>query len=238
MLAQLLDGGETVVGHLLLADLQQGGHVAIRPAPDKQELHYLEAHELAAVLPLANHVAETFFDGLRFQHAPLLAAGHARRGLVMVKLLLQDIARAVGRRVQWMAARAPQMIRYLVRSNGEKISLKLTAVVEMGQAVEKADERLLDDVLARGAVAQPPLDKGEQPAFITGNERLPGTRIAQADLLDEQAVSFGRHRTCRSRTVKASIVKAVHPAVQSASRGEQGRLSKKGTGLLKSPVPF
>src|SRR5438105_4138587 len=41
VLAELLDGGKAVVGDLLLADAQEGGHVAVGPAAHPQQLQHL-----------------------------------------------------------------------------------------------------------------------------------------------------------------------------------------------------
>src|SRR5439155_7834637 len=38
-----------------------------------------------------------------------------------------------------------------------------------------------------------PFDEGEEPAFVAGDQVLPGPPVALADLLDEQAVALRRH---------------------------------------------
>src|SRR5260221_3455961 len=92
-----------------------------------------------------------------------------------------------------MPAGLAQVIGEFVRGDGEQVRLQLAAFVEVRQAVEEADERLLHDVFAGAAVAETPLNIGEQAAFVAGDERLPGARVALADLLDEQAVAFRCH---------------------------------------------
>src|SRR5438309_1910122 len=93
MLGELFDGGEAVVGHLLLANAKEGGDVAIGPALHQQQLDDLEAEVIAFFLPVADHSAQTAGDGLGLQRAPLLAAGHARSGGVAVQMLLKEVAR-------------------------------------------------------------------------------------------------------------------------------------------------
>ena len=92
-----------------------------------------------------------------------------------------------------MPAAAAQLVGQLVGGDGEQVGLQLAAVVEVGQAVEEADEGFLHHVLAGPAVAQAALDEGQQPPFVTGDERLPGAGIALADLLDQQAVAVRGH---------------------------------------------
>ena len=72
-----------------------------------------------------------------------------------------------------MAARAAEMIGQLVRRDGEEIGLQFAAVIEIGKTVEEADEGLLHDVFAGGAVADASLNESEQPAFIPRDERFP-----------------------------------------------------------------
>src|SRR5205085_985136 len=110
-----------------------------------------------------------------------------------VELLMQQVAGALGHRLERMPAGAAEVIGELVRGDREKIGLQLTAVVEVGQAVEEADERLLHDVLARGTVTDAALDKGQQPPLVTSDQPLPGARVALADLLHKQTVAVGRH---------------------------------------------
>src|SRR5262249_1952192 len=86
-----------------------------------------------------------------------------------------------------------QVIGHLVRGNREEVRLKLALVVEVGEGIEEADERLLDDVLGRGAVADAPDREGHQPALVQVDEPLPGGLVAPADLLDEYLLGFGGH---------------------------------------------
>ena len=50
MFTELFDGGEAKVGHLLFADRQKSGHVAVGPTLDQQQLQYFETHVVAAFL--------------------------------------------------------------------------------------------------------------------------------------------------------------------------------------------
>ena len=80
-----------------------------------------------------------------------------------------------------------------MRGDREEISLSSRLLVEVRQAVQEADERFLDHVLASGPVAQSAVGKRQQPAFVAGDELLPRLRVAGADLLDQQAVAVGGH---------------------------------------------
>ena len=73
-----------------------------------------------------------------------------------------------------MPAAAAQVIGQLVRSNGEEVRLKLPAVVEVGQAVEEADEGFLHHVFGGRAVADAALDESQKAAFVAGDEGVPG----------------------------------------------------------------
>src|SRR4051794_21485468 len=57
-LGELLHRREAVVGDLLLADLQEGRHVAVGPALDPEQLHHLEAEVVPLLLPAAQDLAQ------------------------------------------------------------------------------------------------------------------------------------------------------------------------------------
>ena len=114
---------------------------------------------------------------------------------MMIVLVLQNVAGAFRGGVQRMPARAAEVVGDFVRSDGEKIGLQLAGLVEIRQTVEKSNKSFLDDVLAGRPIVQPSIDKRQEPAFITSNQSVPGTPIALADLLNQQAVAFGGHDT-------------------------------------------
>src|SRR5258708_5662873 len=87
------------------------------------------------------------------------------------------------------------MVGELVRSDCEEVGLKFAFVVVMWQAAEKADKRLLDEVVAGVRVFDASVQKGAQPAFIATDELPPGIGIALADRLDQKAVTFIPHET-------------------------------------------
>src|SRR4030088_2874002 len=93
-----------------------------------------------------------------------------------------------------MPALTAQMIGQLVRGDREQVRLQFTLVVEIGQAVEKADESLLNDVFTGGPIAQAPFDEGQQPALVARDQMLPRLGIALANPLNQQAITIGRHR--------------------------------------------
>jgi ABC-type transport system involved in multi-copper enzyme maturation permease subunit/uncharacterized membrane protein YqaE (UPF0057 family) len=189
---QLLHRGEAEVGHLLLADLQEAGYVAVLPPLHPQQFQHLQPQKVALLLPLAHHPPQAAHDGGALQRAPLVAAHQARRRRVMVQLLRQRVA-AVRGGLQRVPPLAPQVVGQLVRGDGEQIRLQLAFVVEVGQAVEEADEGFLHHVLAGGAVAQPAVHEGQKPALVAADKRFPGARVALADFLDQQPVVVGRH---------------------------------------------
>ena len=129
---QFLDGGKANVGHLLFGYAEIGGDITVGPALDQKKLDDLEADIVAALAPLADHLAEATAHGLTFQLLAFLAAGQAGGGGVLVELILQDIARALRGGVQGMPAYAPQMIGELVRGDGEQVGLQLPRFVEIG----------------------------------------------------------------------------------------------------------
>src|SRR5262245_31066192 len=92
-----------------------------------------------------------------------------------------------------MAARTAEMIGQLVRSDGKKIGLQLALFVVVGQAIEKADKGLLDNVFAGRAIAEAALDESQETAFVACDERVPGAGIALADLPNEQSIRFRCH---------------------------------------------
>src|SRR5262245_51569588 len=197
VLAQLLDRREAIIGHLLLVDLQKGRHVAVGPALDPQKLHHLQPRPVALLLPGRDHLRQPPRQGGILQLLLLLAARHARGSRVGVELLVQHVAGAVRDGPEGMSALPAQLIGQLVGGDGEQIGLQLAAVVKVGQAVEEADEGLLNDVLAGGAVPQTAFDKGQQPALVTADEMLPGAGVALTDLQHEQAIAFRGHERLR-----------------------------------------
>jgi hypothetical protein len=86
---QFLQGGKTEVGHLLLADLEEVGHVAIRPALDEEQLQHLDAQVIAVFFPFLQEPAQAFGQGLAFQFPAFLAARQAGGGLVRIRFLVQ-----------------------------------------------------------------------------------------------------------------------------------------------------
>ena len=75
----------------------------------------------------------------------------------------------VGNVQQRVAADAAQVVRELVRGDREEIRLQLARLVEVGQAVQEADEGLLHDVLAGGPVVDAAIDERQQSPLVTRN---------------------------------------------------------------------
>src|SRR5262249_39813673 len=149
-----------------------------RPAFDEQQLEHLEAFEIAIRLPLVEDLPQRPRNRFAFDRFALAAARLAGRRLVLVELLVQHIAGTIRNMLQRMAAAAAQMVRELVRGDREQISLQFAAVVEVRQAVEEADESLLNDILARGAIAEPAIDEGQQPPLVARDQLVPGAVVA------------------------------------------------------------
>src|SRR5205823_6058959 len=61
------------------------------------------------------------------------------------------------------------------------------------QAVEEADERILDEVVAGIGIFDASVKEGAQPAFVACDELPPGVGIALADRLDQEAIAFVSH---------------------------------------------
>ena len=118
----------------------------------------------------------------------MLLAGRAEPGM-------SHVAAALGRRRERQrrpAAFAAQIVGQLVGRDREQIALQRPPRVVVRQAGEKADERFLHDVFAGRPPPQPALDERQQPAFVLGNQRIPGLRLAGADLLHQQHVGMRR----------------------------------------------
>ena len=69
-------------------------------------------------------------------------------------LLVQDVAAETGSGLRRLSAAAPQVVRQFVRRDGEQVRLQVAAIVEVRQAVEEADERFLNHILAGGPIMQ------------------------------------------------------------------------------------
>ena len=85
----------------------------------------------------------------------------------------------------------PQVVGQLVGGDGKQVSLQRPPRVEVGQAGQKADERLLHDVLGRGPVAGAALDERQQPALEPPDQLLPRLRVLLADAADQRGVGVG-----------------------------------------------
>ena len=141
-------------------------------------------------------------DGLFFQRLPLAAAGDAAGVAGAVGDL--PVAGRVGRARQrhgGPAAFAAQVVGQLVGADREQVAFQRPAAVVVRQAVEKADERLLHDVFAGAAAAQAAFDEGQQPAFVAGDQVVPGVAFAAADALDEQRIGVAREDMAAGQTV-------------------------------------
>ena len=68
--------------------------------------------------------------------------------LVAVDLVAEQVVGAFQAGLVLPTTEAAKLIGDLVGGDREKVSLQFAAVVKVGQAIEEADERLLDDVLA------------------------------------------------------------------------------------------
>src|SRR5207253_8995361 len=86
-----------------------------------------------------------------------------------------------------------RLVGVIVSGAREAIGLQCALVVEIRQAVEEADKRFLYHVFAGGPIAQPALGKGQEPPFIAGDQLVPSSAVALANLLDEQAIAVGSH---------------------------------------------
>ena len=84
------------------------------------------------------------------------------------------------------AAFMTQEVGQLVGGDGEQIALQRLIRVVVRQAVEEADEGLLDQVLGRGPIGHPAGDEAQQPAFVARDELVPGVGLAGADARDQQ----------------------------------------------------
>src|SRR5205807_118973 len=91
LFGELLDSGKAEIGHLLLADFQELGHVLVGPALDHQELQDLEARIVSLVAPVADQFSQTFGDGAAFELPPLLAAGEAGSCGLLIGLLVKKL---------------------------------------------------------------------------------------------------------------------------------------------------
>lgn len=62
--------------------------------------------------------------------------------------------------------------------------------VVVGQAGQKSDERLLDDVLGRGPIPDPTLDERQESTFIPRDQVRPGVGLPGADSFRQDRITF------------------------------------------------
>src|SRR5690606_15981195 len=106
--------------------------------------------------------------GQRFVlHLPAFAAAGnaARRARRSLRLPVAAAAVGRGERNRRAATLAPQVVGQLVAGDREEPTLQRPPRVVIRQAREKADERLLDDVLARRTATEPAVDERQEPPF-------------------------------------------------------------------------
>src|SRR5436190_9444991 len=84
------------------------------------------------------------------------------------------------------------MVGELIGADREQVTFQRPATVVVGQAVEKAQKRLLNDVLAGAAAAKAAFDEGEQPAFVADDQIAPSIAFATTNALDEQGIGVAR----------------------------------------------
>ena len=89
---------------------------------------------------------------------------------------------------------APQMIGQLVGRDAEQVAFQRPLAIEVGQAGQKTDERLLDDIFAGGPIVQATFDKRQQASFEADNQIAPGGCIGATNPLDQQSVELARFR--------------------------------------------
>jgi len=88
-----------------------------------------------------------------------------------------------------------QVIGQLVSSDREEIGLHVSLLIVVGQAGQEPDERFLDHVLAGRSIAEPAIDKRQQPPLKPLDELPPGLGIAGTHLPDQKSVGVGHgHR--------------------------------------------
>ena len=81
----------------------------------------------------------------------------------------------------------------LVGGDRKQIGLERGGRIVVGQAHQKAQERVLNDVFARGPIAEAAVDKRQQPPFITGDD-FAGLLVAATNGGNQQRFGVvGRH---------------------------------------------
>src|SRR5271157_5191444 len=190
------DSLELAAGHGLLGDIQEPGDILIGPALDDQQLQAADAVVIFPRQPFANELAHGFAEQLLLGLAALSAAGDARRGPRAAGHLIEWTAVVVGAElVDGPPALLAQVIGQLVSSDREEIGLHVSLLVVVGQAGQEPDERFLDHVLAGRSIAEPTIDKRQQPPLEPLDELPPGLGIADTHLPDQKSVGVGRgHR--------------------------------------------
>src|SRR5262245_4700671 len=92
VLGDLLHRRKADVRHLLLADLEVLGNVAVGPAAAEQQFHHLEALEFGVVAPFLDELAQGAGYGGLLELALFGAAGGARSGsLPGIQLMIEQI---------------------------------------------------------------------------------------------------------------------------------------------------
>ena len=88
-------------------------------------------------------------------------------------------------------------------SDRKKIAFQGPAGIVVRQAGEKADKRLLNDILGRRPVARAAFHESQKSTLEVRNEIVPSYGLAGADALYEQVVDLrrGHRRLCFSIAV-------------------------------------
>ena len=94
-----------------------------------------------------------------------------------------------------------EVVGQLVGGDREEVRLHVALLVVVREAGEEADERLLDDVLAGGPVAEPAVDERDQPPLVPLDQLSPGAGIAVADLADQEGFGVRRGHAANPSTL-------------------------------------
>lgn len=106
------------------------------------------------------------------------------------------------------------MVGQFVGGNREQVSFQRPMLVEVRQAGQEPDERLLHEVLGRRLLARAALDIGQQPALEPGDQFVPRLRVTLADAANQQSVDF---RGPRHQLVHNTMATATTPSMAVAA---------------------
>ncbi len=189
---EALDGAKLDSGDVLLVAAEAVGDVLVAHAGEERELDDLDELEAAGEAVLVEEAAEGVGEGALLAAGVLIAAevagGGFRAGVGDGELPGAFVA-ADGLELAGGAALAAPL-EGLEAEDAEEVALEGSRRVVAGEALEEADEGVLDEVVGLGGGADAAARVGVESALVALDELRPGVLVAGADAFDEVLVGL------------------------------------------------